>query len=954
MEVMPIVCQAEVRRFLHISLYGSNSFAINAVTSNGIFFKQYSYEVGRSFLSENIPSIGRIGINTDGNLVINNRIDLDLLEISSDINTIVDSVNCTGLKLSAPNVLVIGETSIPIFLVNSTGLSRDRGVMILGTLSTRQMGVVGGKVNNRGIIDFGTYSVESIGQLKTEFDLINDGEIRGCCDLTTYSLFNNGDITGDEVVFLGKMLHNSGTIGNERSILKFMIQEHMLNAGDIIGLEAEFDISNQKSFSNSGTFRISKMRFVGPKIFVNNGFVFTKEFSGSVTDILNRGNFDAPELSMRMDSVRNHGLLKLRRLEIIGNFKNQSRGEQNAVFQSEQGIKLDNFSEFIDGSQIINTDLSIPKEKSTVPALGTGLISGWHNGHIINMRPDFRDLDTFNLDQIRSLVDFYISVENLGEKVQFSLFQRGTEKISLALAGKDFDKFVDRKGDCFYLRSQGENIVCHLFDPRLNIAYGFLLDFVGNIELSANRGSNTGAEHSVRYAFHTNKVLRNRNPIAFHSLITDSRELCNFSILKARNYLFRYMYRYNSGILNLKSSHSSNTDIQFYRDQTFLPRNLAKPMFRVGEEDNYGVILGDDTAYFGIGSTVGFYGITLLDSIVFRGMGNAIVTKDSIFDISGSMSGEIASFCIKSSSGARSFATVGRIPDSSMKWLENEGILLVKEPSHMHVRNVFLTGIIAALHSLNMTYGQIVGGGSILAGDLLTFTKEMPPDSLPDMVTRVAPKWIVREETPSGKKEKEFEEDAASARKFIVDLMREFEVTRKGGEILDRLEATEKERIYATLAEHGSINHLFMLLRETELPSEEINQLLAVPYSYECADIDLQIFHLHRRISTSVSPEKEAKSMFQLTVIWKTNIENLKTKTPDLFEIYIKAWRRNWFSTEEIPMFGKGIDKFLNFVRAIGKKEVIEKSTSDFLEQKLYSDTFEYIKQLADERLNLH
>jgi hypothetical protein len=947
MDAELVPARVGVARSLYVEKLRRDFLRVRAVTSQGIFSEERTFENGVPFWFCEIPEVGRVGINVDGGLMITAEMNSNFPEIYSDVDATVDSVSCLKLKLSAPSVLVTGETSAPEFLVMITGLSSDRGMKISGNLHTRELCVIGGNIYNGGTVDFDAAS----GRMQTELDIANDGEIRGCCDLSARTLHNNRNIIGDRINFRGDSLINDGTIGREHAMLKFTLREHMSNTGAVVGFEAEFSVGGQRSFFNDGTLNLSKVQFVGPENFVNGGFVSLKEFDGSVVNCVNYGNFDAPELSLKADTVCNHGFMDIHQLEIEKSFRNQSQSRQVAAFQSARGIKFN--GAFVEASGTIKTDLSIPGSGDEIARAipRECSASGRPDGHIVNMRPGFWDRDAFDLNGVKSAVDFYIFAENFGNKVRFSLFRRGAEKFSLNLTESGFNGFGDHVGDCFCLYRREENIGCYLFDLISEVAYGFSVDFGGNIELSAGGESATGVEREVTYAFHTNNAIRNRNPIAFHSLITDSRELYNFDVLKAKNYLFRYMYRYNSGILDLKSSHSASTDIRFFRDATFSAGNRPRSLSGVGEEGNFGVIIGDETSYFGVGSIFGFCGMALFDKVNFAGSGNSIEIRGGVLDAA-LISGNADSFAVKNSSETRGCAAFGQMSLDRMKTLNNEGILLIKKHSEVRAKNIFLTGIIAAVHSAEIVCEQITGEGSALGGDSLLLTRDLPI-SRPE-VKLTAPRLIVREITPAGQTiEKDYKGDATVGKEFISCLDRQFEVVRKGSKILDRLEDSENENIRAMFKECGASNRLFALLKKAGPGAGEISCMLSSPYACGCIAADFRIFDLCGRLPVSEVPNGEIGGLFQSAVILKTHLEHLRARTLSAFEIYIEACKKHWFSMEETPLPGRGMSRFLGFVNAVGIDELTAMCTEDPSERKLYADAFGYIKRLADERLNL-
>jgi hypothetical protein len=843
----------------------------------------------------------------------------------------------------APKVTLTGESSIPELKVKITSLSADRAAVIDGILTTWQMSIVGGKIINEGVIKSSDSSSCEDVFLDVNDDIVNNGEILGDCTITMHTLFNNKLIDGNCLNINGNILDNRGDIGNNKSRLKIEIQDYMLNPGKITGEESEFIFDKQKTFFNDGILLVSKLKFSGIEIFTNNNSTSITELHGSIKNILNREKLDAPDLSMKMDTVENHGIMKVKQLEISKIFKNQSTEKNTAVFLSTYGIKLAGASDFLANTNMINTDCSIPSEKSSI-IKSDGLISGCHGQYIINARPNFWKFNTFDLERIKACMDFCVFVENQGESLLFSLFQKGTQKFSRELSRNDFTNFDDFKSDCFHLFAQDGNIACHFFNKALGIWYDFLFDFGGNIELSFNGESTTGVEHKIAYAFHTSGFISNRNPLAFFALITDSKALYNFSILKVQNYLFRYIYRYNFGFLDLKESHSSDTKLCIYQDEIFVPSTKKKPAFTKGQEDNYGTIVGDDTIYFGNDRVFNFYGIALFNNVMFTGDGNSLRVQDATCDIFETMSGALDSFLIKSNfSEAKSLATVGRLLLSPLKHLENEGIFLLREKSEINARNIFLTGLMVAFHSAQITYGQMVGNGTVLGSNSLTLSKQMASSSFPDSVKIVSPLLTMKNETE--KSEKIFKEDGSVIGKFVEDIFRESGIARKGSEILEQLELEAMKKAKTTLGTYGNTNIIFVDLKKIGLSSAKIESLLALPYFYNSLAADLQILGIYNNISRSSSQEKDLKTMFQRAVFWKMNMEILAKKFSDFFTDYMELWQKAMSARKAGAIVGLGLEKFVISVEEVGKCEIVETITKDTLEEQTYFAVFDYVKQ---------
>jgi hypothetical protein len=138
--------------------------------------------------------------------------------------------------------------------------------------------------------------------------------------------------------------------------------------------------------------------------------------------------------------------------------------------------------------------------------------------------------------------NFFTSVESYGSGLKLLFFQNNAQTAFLDLSKGAFDAFVDRRFGNFLLTKDRDNILCYLHDQSLDVTYGFRIDFAGNISLSSEVESTTGVDHRVKYAFKTNKAIKNYNPVSFYALFTDSREIYNYSLLKTQDYIFRYKY----------------------------------------------------------------------------------------------------------------------------------------------------------------------------------------------------------------------------------------------------------------------------------------------------------------------------------------------------------------------------------------------------------------------------
>jgi hypothetical protein len=148
--------------------------------------------------------------------------------------------------------------------------------------------------------------------------------------------------------------------------------------------------------------------------------------------------------------------------------------------------------------------------------------------------------------------DFYARLESCGDSVKFSLFQRNLLSVGQTFSRADFDAFTGLQSGNIRLTKQGDVIACYLFEQDLSVTYGFGFNFNGDIDLSTTHESSTGVDRGIKYAFQTNKTIKNNNPTAFYSLATDSREFHNFSLLKVKKYLFTFRYFYNSGVIDTK------------------------------------------------------------------------------------------------------------------------------------------------------------------------------------------------------------------------------------------------------------------------------------------------------------------------------------------------------------------------------------------------------------------
>jgi hypothetical protein len=569
-------------------------------------------------------------------------------------------------------------------------------------------------------------------------------------------------------------------------------------------------------------------------------------------------------------------------------------------------------------------------QKENPETKSAGLISECRDGYIINTKPGFWNFDTLSRERLEDVVNFYISAENRGDDVFFSLSRKGSPEFALNLSPKNFDQPLDIKKDFFHLYNRNRCFVCHIFDAKYDIYYDFSFDSKGNIELSSRSESSTGVEHGISYAFRTNGSVINRNPISFFSLIIDSKVLYNFDVLKTKNHLFRYRYGYNSGVLNLKEGASSNAKISAYANKTSLFGTIAKPEFKANREDNYGTVIGDNIAYFGNDAIIKLCGITLLTGVEFIGERNRIETQGALCHICGAMSGTVDYFVIQSGSVA-----VESFKLNSMKFFENDGVFLVREESEIRAGDIFLTGVISALHSVEVNCKQLLGGGTVFAGKSLTLSGRTSSSLSRDNVKMLSPMII-----QNGQVSKT---DDPSVGKFSRDTSDKFNIRRKGSEILERLEAEASEKNQEILKSYGSTNGIFIELLKSGFPPEKAGELLSLPYFYACLDADLRILHLCNEALRSASPEKATQEALQQVVLWKTNVEILETLFSKHFEVYAKLLREEAGERRKKGfVIGLGPEKFITLAKKIGTNLITDTATKDASEKKFYESVLEY------------
>ena len=318
----------------------------------------------------------------------------------------------------------------------------------------------------------------------------------------------------------------------------------------------------------------------------------------------------------------------------------------------------------------------------------------------------------------------YFSITGSGYDVQFTISQNNVQKVSQNLSSTSFKNFSENRqeyGD-FSLFKKDNRIFCEYRKGAPENAhetlYAFSFDIHGNIDISAALESAPG--FSNKYAFKTNGSIASNNPVSFYSLATDSREFRNLSVLKMKDFYHKFSYFYNGGVIDSKSNHSSNGDLEAYKKTELFPEKVLPPSFKSNTYDNCGLEIGGFIQYSAGVVTVNSYGTTIGDSIDFQTEGSSLNIEGTF--LVDTISGKVITMNVGKPLENKK-APIVNIDSFKVQMFDtfsNKGILLIGNTTQITTKTLYNSGEICARESLTASYTSLAGGGAIVVGGTYT------------------------------------------------------------------------------------------------------------------------------------------------------------------------------------------------------------------------------------------
>lgn len=269
-----------------------------------------------------IPGLGKAQLDENDSIVIDSGTIPDTcksIEFITDRNVIIKSLlNCEKLDITAPNVVICGNTETFVESLNIS-ISSRHGIFAIkeGTTLKSESVVVDGQFINYGILNF-----------------LNGISIPFSSNLKTDILCNYGMISGRNFGIQSSILFNYGTIGEEEeSNIDLRIYKSFCNYGFVHGRSANFSFTSEyKGLFNSGEIILNNLNIFTLGKLINRGRIKVGELNGFVSRFFNEGEFFARTGLLTINSGENQQSLSIWNLEIIGTFLNKFFNEDSRMF----------------------------------------------------------------------------------------------------------------------------------------------------------------------------------------------------------------------------------------------------------------------------------------------------------------------------------------------------------------------------------------------------------------------------------------------------------------------------------------------------------------------------------------------------------------------------------------------------------------------------------------------
>ncbi|MDR1561298.1 MAG: hypothetical protein LBS23_03010, partial [Holosporaceae bacterium] len=319
-------------------------------------------------------------------------------------------------------------------------------------------------------------------------------------------------------------------------------------------------------------------------------------------------------------------------------------------------------------------------------------------------------------DHVRA-ANFYVNVLGESNGVRLSIINDGIGIFNRRLSAAEYGSLPDLNENDISLCKQNDDVLCQIYSASRGVFFSFLFNLNGDIELSSGGAKETGMAQNTKFAFQTNKSIKNHNPIAFHHLAISCDDFYNYSVLQMNDYALFAKYYYNGGVIDSQGGRANvPLGLKNYVGMGFITQKPAGPSRKSGIFDNFGAFLGRDVHALG-NLSVNSTGFLNTENLFVQ---NGNISAGQLFDISGSLSGKIDSFRV----APQTFAHVGNMQVDPMKNLLNQGNLHISKSSKLDVESLENDGEITGSQSLDILVDTLKNDkGIILAKEAMNLIK---------------------------------------------------------------------------------------------------------------------------------------------------------------------------------------------------------------------------------------
>ena len=273
-----------------------------------------------------IPGIGKTEISPCGTIIFSESDPLisgKNIEISTDHDIALDSINLQGLNLNAKRAALFGDCRVKDL---SASVAENFSVADESSLTLENIGIFGDFLNF-GTLNFRGSNAEFSSD---ESNFLNYGTVSGAkFSLKNFGAFlNYRKIVGQQIDFSGNFFSNSGIVGSPDTLLNFLIYKSLLNKNHIAGSRANVVIPTENgNFLNDedANFELAGADLKISGTLENRGSISFGNLSGFAGILLNGGEFNADRGALLLKNFgENRHVLKLDSLISEGEFRNFS------------------------------------------------------------------------------------------------------------------------------------------------------------------------------------------------------------------------------------------------------------------------------------------------------------------------------------------------------------------------------------------------------------------------------------------------------------------------------------------------------------------------------------------------------------------------------------------------------------------------------------------------------